>query len=125
MATLDVADILDDPEFQSTAQLVRIDQAVGSNGRLVSTPQAAVNITGCIQPAGNQEYQLFPELGRVTGTLSFYTKAALRGKGATHAPDQILWQGQTYIVMGANDWGNYGQGYIMAMLQLKDLLEVP
>lgn len=107
MATLDVSDLLDDPEWSDFFTLLRQSETVGANGRAVRTQLAPEQIVGVMQNGGRRN-TIGPDGALVTGDLNIWTKTHLRVATDTAPADRLLWAGTTYTVTMVEDWSRFG-----------------
>lgn len=116
MATFDVDDVLDDPDFQDEFQVVRQDETVDTTtGRSIDTPESGEKVVGIVQPASGSTLQLMPDLARTAGVIEIWTRYNLQGETDTTAPDIVLWNGKHYTVSHTDPWTNWGDGYTHAV----------
>ncbi|GHV35112.1 hypothetical protein FACS1894187_07120 [Synergistales bacterium] len=119
MATLDVSDVLDTPEFNSVFSVARRNRDIGDNGRSV-VAEELLTFNGVVQPISNRDLERLPEVDRLNGGITVWCRERLRNVGETHVADEILWGGSRYQVVHCDKWA-YGDGYyeIQAMLVLQ------
>ncbi|MDR1979772.1 MAG: hypothetical protein LBQ42_13635 [Synergistaceae bacterium] len=119
MANLDVADVLDDPDFNSTFQVARRARDVGDDGRATVTDEL-LTLDGVIQPMNNRDLERLAQGDRLTGGITAWCREPLRTVGESHVADEILWGGSRYQVVLCNVW-EYGAGYwqVQALLALR------
>lgn len=123
MANLDLSEIIDDPDFADEFIVVQQNQIINNQGRQTTMRGEPEDAWGSMQPAGDETYQQFPDLTRMEGTLDCFTRATLRMKGATHAPDIVLWQDREYLVVARSSYAHFGAGWVRAVLQLREFVE--
>lgn len=123
MPILDLADLIDDPDFADdtgTLFLRRTGQAVGNNGRVQASP-AATPLHGVVTQADGDALKLLPEGARAEGAIVVHTRTRLYVASDTHQADQVLWQDQTYTVGAVANWSTFGSGFCAAVCTLKSL----
>jgi hypothetical protein len=109
--TLDVTELLGDPDFVSPLVHVTQTSKVNGQGRNVLT-QCQTPTVGSVYPATGRTISRLPESMRVANLSEF----VIKGKIATAGPngqysDQIIFEGLTYQVQTVNDYSNWGQGF--------------
>lgn len=121
MATIDVSELLSDPDFESSFEVIRSIETVGSDGRAVFTT-TDFDACGVIQPASGRSLQLLPDSVRIEGAIQIWTQQTLHMNDGDHSADIIKWQHRHYIVSNIQDFSNYGEGYLQAVCTLHDLV---
>jgi hypothetical protein len=119
MASLDVSDVLDDPDFNSAFTIIRATATVDNSGmnQITSTTSQAI---GVIQPATQGDLDRLPDAARQTGSIKLYTRFRLNIDALGVQSDRILWDGSTYTVNTSNSW-LYGAGYYESLAVLTTL----
>lgn len=120
MPTLDVSEIIGDPEFADDFTVVRSSRVTGPNGRTVDIPSEYFTY-GCIQPAPDRALVQLPEAERVGSFISVVTPFRLFPLTASTSPDQIVWNNSTYRVKLVHDWSTYGNGFVEGICELVSL----
>lgn len=120
MPFLDVSDVLADPMFADALVLYRTTEAIGSNGRVTST-EVPSNISAVVTSANGKELERLPEADRIKGGIIVHTQARLVAGGGDLAPDELLYLGDRYVVVGVNDYSRYGTGFVAALCVLKPM----
>lgn len=123
MATLDVTEILSDPDFCDTVTITRETETIGSNGRPIITTETFPGVVGVIVAGHGDMLKRFPELTRVEGSVMVYTTFRLAAATQTTQADQMTWNGVNYRLTALNDWTNFGAGFVSAIFTMTDLLE--
>jgi len=115
MPTLDVSEVLDDPDLSDTFNVIRRADTVGSDGRSVTTPTVYNNVVGVVCMASPNDLDR-QDVGEITGAMiSVVTSFRLRGSGEGFQPDQIVWDGGTYTVKTIDKYHRYGAGFTSAL----------
>lgn len=113
MPTIDVSDVLNDPEFRTTFQVRRGTQSINSHGR-ATLAETTTTQSGVVYPANGRQLFRNAEGEHVAGDIIVISKFRLtNGSGATQA-DIVTWAGSEWTVIGVNDFSEYGQGFIVA-----------
>ncbi len=119
MATIDVSELMDDPDFVDGVTVFRRNTAIGSNGRQTITEIRTDNVNAIVQPASGDVVAKLPEGARIDGAMSVWTRYTLRAMATGVQPDEIEWRGRRYVVSTLNDFDNWGAGYTNAIMTLK------
>ena len=125
MPFVDVAnDLLRDPDFAQTLQVVRQVQTVDGNGmtQITPTPVSPAPI-GVVVPGVPSDVVLDADYEHNLSDISVYA-ADFRflGPTASTQPDQVIWQGVTYLVKAVVDFTQFGAGYSLAICRAESLL---
>lgn len=119
MADIDVSDLLTDPDFTSTATLIRRAVSVNSYGESVLTETPSM-ITAVIQGSGAETLDRLPEGVRLSDLIDVYYKGVLSAERPAGYADVILWGGKRYQVFEVTeDFMNFGQGFMKAVCKLE------
>lgn len=105
---LDVAWLLDLPEFCVKFGVERAKEGVNDKGRAEFQAERLA-LTGVIQPATPRELERLPEGDRDRESIAVFAREPLSlGQGPEgSAPDVILWKGQRYEVASVESWPGY------------------
>lgn len=121
MPTLDVSEIIDDPEFSTTFTLVRSTDVVGANGRTTQAAACSSVLRGVIQPTGEDNI-LTAEGTMISRFIEIITKNQLRCARQGYAADRVVWRGGTYVVKSVSDWSQWGAGFCEANAEFLPLV---
>lgn len=121
MPSLDVSDVLLDPDFM-TKDLVckRIMVSVGDNGRPVRSEQS-FQFSGVVTTNSGQNMDRREDGTLIKGAINIHTKTPLIAGSKDHQADEITWKGKTYYVVQVFDNLHYGRGFNKAICDLKPL----
>ena len=113
----DILSAIRDPELGAAGFQVIRPMCTVSQGETTRTAQVFPAV-GCIHPGTPDVLKLLPEEERHETLIEIYTAFPLslgeNGGGAGYsAPDQILWNGETWRVVRIRDWLSFG--YIQAL----------
>ena len=111
MAQIDVSDILLDPDFVDSIQLIHRTATISNKGANVVVEAVPVTTVGSVQPASFKQLQRLPDALRTSDVRSFFIKAAILSDGTSQYPDIIVFGGQRYQVQTVAPWLNYGEGW--------------
>jgi hypothetical protein len=118
MPALDVADVLDDPDFvDSTLVCVRNSQTLGLDGRASDTP-VPLPFAGVVFPASGKQLNRKPDGELITGSISIITRFALLVGAAGLSADVVQWRGNSYTVRAVEDYSHFGAGFAQAVADL-------
>lgn len=121
MGLLDVTELLLDPLFIEDFTVVRSISGVSERG-FQTEKKDEFKVSGSIQADSGFTLNRLPELARIEGSAIVYTTWELtEGKGLIEADILINDRGQRFTITKVRDWGNYGQGYIEASLDVLDV----
>lgn len=113
MPTLDVSDILTDPDFAESLTVIRRDQAMNSHGRGAVLP-CETTITGVVTGGSSAALLRAAEYGANSRAITVHTQFTLRDTRKGELPDIIVWKGMQYIVDAVADYSSYGAGFTSA-----------
>jgi hypothetical protein len=121
MATIDVSEVLQDPNFQDSFGVLRSVETVDSHGRGSQNSSRSIAI-GVVQPASGRAMELTPEATRTSEMLEIWTQFGLQEATDATAADIVIWKSKQFVVVKVDDWDNWGEGYVHVVLSRKDLL---
>lgn len=110
MALIDVSDVLLDPDFLDSLQLIHRTATVDNFGKTVLS-EAAVSAVGSVQPANQKDIIRLPEAMRTRDVRGFWIKAPILADGASQYPDIIVYAGKRFQVISIEPWLNWGAGW--------------
>lgn len=121
MAGLDVSDVLLDPDFMERGLVCnRISVKVGDNGRSIKTEtKHTFNAVVTTNSGINLDRQ--PDGTIIKGAINLHTRFALTAGDEDHQADEIVWRGQTYIVIQVLPNLHYGRGFVKAVCTIKPI----
>ncbi|MCG4261368.1 hypothetical protein K6W36_12410 [Acetobacter senegalensis] len=120
MPLLDVADILDDPDFNQRIVVDRTEKETDERGETIckTTPMEFI---GVAVPITAQELIRLPDAERLSGGLTVYSRFPLvAGDGAITA-DVVTVNQRCYTVISVDDFGAFGAGFTVARCSLRSL----
>lgn len=109
MPLLDVTDVLLDPDFCETLTVTRSTQG-GIVDHVPAFTAATLSITAVVQPAGSNDLQRLLDAEYTRGGVTVFGY----GADVLQVEDTFMWQGDTYTVIGTDDWSRYGAGFVKA-----------
>ena len=106
-------DIAADPELGGVPFTILRDHMVLREGEAALDFREAFTTFGVVQPARDQDLSLVPEEYRSETLMTFYSPSPFSlgsRPDAAHftAPDRILWNGRTFLVIAIKDWTPFG-----------------
>lgn len=120
MPTIDVSELITDPDFAQSFSLVRTTGEY-INGRWTETLEETLTRTGVISPASAKELRQLPEADRVEGTISIFTKEIMyiTSDAGTElrSSDKVLWKSHYYKIISVENWSDWGEGFYHALAQ--------
>lgn len=131
MATIDVNEVILDPELGGNPfTVIRRKQTVDANG-LVSVTTTKIPAVGAIFPTGDQSLVRMEAYEMQSKTITIVTPFRLRGvakdqSGVDWQPDLVdIGDGGFFIVKDVNDFTKYGAGFIQAECASTDYVAPP
>jgi len=119
---LDVSDLLSDPDFADTFDVIRYGDSVDDDGVGSEAPAPITGLTGVIQPASELSLQRLADGARLASTIEIHTTFPLTSGIDGQGADEVIYQNATYTVTDVADWTRFGVGYVRAIAQMKDLI---
>lgn len=123
MPFLDITDLLFDPDFATTFDVIQTQETVNGAGRTVQTLVTTSDVVGVVIPDGGSLVRQ-PDGSRLSGAIQVYTTFLLsEGSGGTDASpasgtsaeaDIVVWKGRKYIVAATQDYSEFGAGWVLA-----------
>jgi len=110
MGTVNVADVLSDPDFVQPLILVKRTPVVDNYGQN-QLQEVGCPIVGSVQPASGKVLQRIPEAFRVANVMSFWVKQKLINDYRGKYPDIIVKSGIRFAVQIIFDWSDWGEGW--------------
>lgn len=121
MPTLDVSDVLIDPDFMTKdLSCKRISVVTGGNGRPIKTEQL-FRFSGVVTTNSGQNMDRREDGTLIKGAINIHTKTPLTAGNADQQADEITWKGKVYYVVQVLDNLHYGRGFNKAICDLKPL----
>lgn len=124
MPAIDVSELLVDPDFAETVQIVRRAELISETGR-VSTQNSTYDVVACVQPQSDQPMIRGPDQQNLPQLIEVITQWRLRGIAPGWQPDLVVWNGTTFVVNKVYNWSHYGNGFVMAECSSMDHLDQP
>lgn len=121
MPSLDVSDVLLDPDFMSKGIVcTRTAVIVGDNGRSQTTVTTHT-FNGVVTSNDGFKLDRKPDGTVIKGAINIHTRFVLTEGDVGHQADEIKWQGRDYIVSQTLPNLQYGRGFIKAICTLKPI----
>lgn len=117
MATLNVSDVLDDPDFRQEIELRNYRKTTDGRGETVLDHELAAMIPAVVTPISEQELQRYSDVERLNGGCTVYTRYPLQ------AGDHIVANGIHFVVIGIDNWQAFGDGFVSATCGRTELNE--
>lgn len=110
MATVDVSELLSDPDFVDKISLITRVPRINDFGEN-TTDDVSLDSIGCVQPAQYREVQRIPEALRVANLMTFWFKGVIIASAPGKYPSILVFKGLRYQVHTVADWSSWGSGY--------------
>jgi hypothetical protein len=115
MAGLDVSELMTDPDFASTVDIITTVQSIGAHGRVVNTPTVYEREIAIVQAGSGQRLALLADGSRISDSITVYSQRQLKAADAGHRiADVVVWKGQRFMVKNVASWEGWGAGYSRA-----------
>lgn len=124
MPSLDVNMVLMDPDLADTFDVRRNNETVGTDGRVVKTPELMTGLTGIIK-WDTGKTQRGPDGAMSPATLEIITAFSLRDTSFGFQPDVILWRGAEYTVVQSAPNRHFGEGFTKAKAVSTRAMDIP
>lgn len=122
MPSVDVTDILSDPDFATTFDVIRRTQTVNAKGRAENSETLNRSVVGVVVPASGSKMVRTPEGTMQIGDIKVITSFDLTDGTGENDCDVVVWKGNRYNVINTNDYSEYGRGFIEATAMLAKLV---
>ena len=109
MADQDVSDVLTDPDFTSSFDLVRYTEVAVGKGRSVDSEGHFPGLIGVVLSATARDVIRVPDLTRTAGSIVIYITGFV-----IEEQDVVTWNGADYVVLQVDDMTNFGAGFVRA-----------
>jgi hypothetical protein len=132
MPSLDITELLGDPDLADEFLVLRRSQ--GNNADGVNTIEVVGTILarGYVGPADSNDLQRLPDYQAMSKTLNVITQTRLIGPSnvgsASTAPDIIIWpanNGDRFVVADLQDFSRFGAGFVDALCVSQSHLDKP
>jgi len=110
MGTIDVTDLLADPDFVDSMTVITRYPIINSLGENILR-ETRFDTVGSIQPADYEEIQKVPDALRVANMMVFYFKGKIDTSSPGKYSSVLVFQGQRYQIKTVADYSNWGAGY--------------
>ena len=110
MALVDVSELLSDPDFVDTIQIITRYPIVNSMGENVIHESIETSI-GSVQPADYKTVKKQPEAMQVESLYSFFFKGKIVASAPGEYSSVLVFKNMRYQVRTVEDFSNWGAGY--------------
>jgi galactose-6-phosphate isomerase len=110
LGTIDVTDLLCDPDFVDRMVLIHRTPTVSAAGEN-SLAESSEKTWGSVQPISGKTLQRLPDGLRVANVKSFWIKGVIVADAKGKYSDVIVSRGVRYNVTFVFDWTNWGSGW--------------
>jgi phosphoribosylaminoimidazole carboxylase (NCAIR synthetase) len=84
------------------------------NGRYTAGAADALDIVASVQPVTGDDLKTLPEAQHTDSVIVIYTETELYTRTATHEPDVITFEAETYELFKVEKWSHTGQIFYRA-----------
>ena len=112
--TLDVTDVLDDPDFKVQLVRIRTVESINEHGRAVFEPVETPFWGVVTQMGASAVTHRDTDATFVSDSIAVTTTTELIGSNQTANADIVVYQGKQYTVMNVRDNSNWGAGFYRA-----------
>lgn len=120
--TVDVSELLVDPDFAVALVVTRSTATVGTNG-LNAVTTAALNAYGVVTSNG-QPFEQGADAQYAQDTIEIYSQFHFQAEAVGQLPDKVSFGGNTYTVKSVGNWTKWGAGFTVATCELLGTTEV-
>ena len=99
--TLDVTDIINDPDVAQSVTITRTIAPTLTAGRATTLSTSTTTINASVQPMSSRELMLLPEGLRDQGVANVFSQVELLTKPM---PDRFTWKSATWEIIQSDDW---------------------
>lgn len=124
MPTIDMSEVIDDPDLTESVTLLRRVETLGANGRNTIT-ETSYTIGAVVTPGTQPGFIRTPDGQAMPNTITVHTSTILQGPAAGLQPDIIQWNGMNYVVRIIYDFSNFGAGFTSAQCEAISLVGQP
>lgn len=122
---LDLSEAILDPYLADAVSVLRRTMTVNGFGEPVITSSTTPNVLGVVTVASPTDLQRLDDQQRMQRVLSFVTKFRIQGPSPGKQSDQVVWRGDTYVVIDIGPYPQFGSGFIQALIASQDFLDQP
>ena len=132
---MDMSAALTNPYTLDDCECIRREEQINDYGEAVIVESAPVAVKGVITPAGqsltrNPEFQIAPKSINIISKFAWRTQSKEGPSidppgGKAWEPDHVRWHGNTYIVIGTEDYSSWATGFTVALCQIVDRSSTP
>jgi hypothetical protein len=113
---LDMSDIVSDPLFADTFDVIRTTIVTGNNGRATPTETPTHNVVGTVTQGAGDELKREAVGERIEGNITIHTTFPLQAGEQGKTADIVVWPAGSqnrYVVMLTSDYTRLG-GFVAA-----------
>ena len=118
MPSLDVSDVLFDPDFATTISIERAAISVSNSG-ITSETITTIAATAVVTWSAGATMQRLAEGERLSGSILVHTTTQLMDGHSASTADIVVYMGRRYVVTNVNNWSDYGAGFYCAVCELE------
>lgn len=117
MPLLDVSELLTDPDFATTFNVIRKAETVGGNGRTSVVETRFESQVGVIINTDPAELDRREDGQTASRVVTIVTQFRLRGPAPGHQPDDVEVDGERMLVTKVIPHTRWGNGFVKAVAQ--------
>jgi hypothetical protein len=115
MADLDVSELMSDPDFCDTVQLIRRTSDTNDQGRNVLIEADPLSVSMVVQGLQAIDFKRYPDLVNFDGARAFWYSGTLLAESESQYSDIVVFNGLRYQIHKIDeDFRNYGNGFVKA-----------
>lgn len=117
MPWLDVTEVLLDPYFNASLQVIHNANVTGDNGIAVLT-QTTENFSGVVTTMDGSVLYRLPDGERSNTQICIHTKFYLSDGHSGTTADVVVWKGSQWTVKYVNNDSHYGAGFMQVAVEI-------
>lgn len=122
MPTIDVTDIVLDPDFSEPVTIVRRHETINTYGESV-VDSVEIPIQAVVTSGPKPGMERMPEGQLQTDIINVHCQQRLVGPSNGNQPDIVIWRGRQFVVTKVNDYSHFGRGFVSAECSSMDYLD--
>jgi len=117
MGTIDVTDVILDPDFMDSVVYERNTVTIGNNG-LATQTTATGSFLGVVTSNKGDILERLADSERIKGSITIHSRFVLNDGSTGTTADIVQWRGRRYTVSNVNDYSHFGRGFVCATCDL-------
>lgn len=111
--TIDVSELLLDPDFTQSVQVIRATAPVDIHGR-VTPVETTFEIVASVQANSGQALAMLVDGSRISDSISVHSQTLLFASEQGRVADIVVWRNRRYVVKIVRLWDGWGAGFCSA-----------